>query len=108
MPLRRAATEPAVRYTYQGRDTGLDDYLSRHRTTGFLILKGDTILAERYQYDRTPEHRMNSYSMAKTIVAMLVGIAQSEGRSAPSTIAPSATSPSSRARRTARRRFGTC
>ncbi len=79
-PLRRAATEPVFRYTYQGQESGLDDYLSRHRTTGFLILKGDTILAERYQYDRTPEHRMNSYSMAKTIVAMLVGIAQSEGR----------------------------
>jgi CubicO group peptidase (beta-lactamase class C family) len=78
-PLKRAAAEPAIRYRYQSQDCGLDDYLSRHRTTGLLILKGDTILAERYQYDRTPEQRMASYSMAKTIVAMLVGIALSEG-----------------------------
>ena len=45
-----------------------------------MILKGDTILVERYQYDRKPEHRMNSYSMAKTLVAMLVGVALSEGQ----------------------------
>lgn len=43
-------------------------------------MKGDTILAERYQYDRKPEQRMTSYSMAKTIVGMLVGIALSEGK----------------------------
>jgi len=79
-PLKRAAIEHPIRYRYQSQDCGLDDYLSRHRTTGLLILKGDTILAERYQYDRMPEQRMASYSMAKTIVAMLVGIALAEGR----------------------------
>jgi CubicO group peptidase (beta-lactamase class C family) len=78
-PLKRAAAEPAIRYTYLSQASGLDDYLSRHRTTGLLILKGDTILAERYQYDRKPEQRMASFSMAKTIVAMLVGVALSEG-----------------------------
>jgi CubicO group peptidase (beta-lactamase class C family) len=80
-PLKRAAAEPVILYTYQSHGaSGLDDYLSRNRTTGLLILKGDTILAERYQYDRKPEQRMASYSMAKTIVAMLVGIALSEGK----------------------------
>jgi CubicO group peptidase (beta-lactamase class C family) len=78
--LKRAAREPAIRYRYQSQDGGLDDYLSRHRTTGLLILKGDTILAERYQYDRKPEQRMTSFSMAKMIVAMLVGVALSEGK----------------------------
>jgi CubicO group peptidase (beta-lactamase class C family) len=79
-PLARAAAEPSFRYTYESQSRGVDDYLARNRTTGLLILKGDTILVERYQYGRTPEHRMNSYSMAKTIVAMLVGVALSEGR----------------------------
>jgi CubicO group peptidase (beta-lactamase class C family) len=78
-PLMRAPSEPAIRYTFQSRDSAIDDYLARHRTTALLILKGDTILVERYQYDRTPEQRMTSYSMAKTIVAMLVGIALSDG-----------------------------
>lgn len=78
-PLKRAAREPPIRYTFQGATSGIDDYLSRHRTTGLLIIKGDTILVERYQYDRTPQHRMTSFSMAKTVVGMLVGIALSEG-----------------------------
>lgn len=78
--LKRVATEPAIRYRFQSQDLGLDDYLAGHRTTGLLILKDDTIIAERYQYDRKPEHRMASYSMAKTIVAMLVGVALADGR----------------------------
>ncbi len=78
-PLKHAAAEPAIRYSYQTQTGDLDDFLSRHRTTGLLILRGDTIVVERYQYDRTPQHRMASFSMAKTIVAMLVGIAISEG-----------------------------
>jgi CubicO group peptidase (beta-lactamase class C family) len=78
--LKRVATEPAIRYRFQGQDRGLDDYLAGHRTTGLLILRDDTIIAERYQYDRKPEHRMASYSMAKTIIAMLVGIALADGK----------------------------
>jgi CubicO group peptidase (beta-lactamase class C family) len=78
-PLRRAPAEPAIHYTYRGNPATLDDYLSRNRTTGLLVLKGDTILVERYQYDRNATQRLASYSMAKTVVAMLVGIALSEG-----------------------------
>ena len=77
--LRRADAEPDFRYRWQGTTAGLDDYLATHRTTGLLILKGDTILAERYQYERNATHRMTSMSMAKTVVAMLVGVAIEEG-----------------------------
>ena len=79
LPLKRAATEPAIRYSYAQGGGSIDDYLSHTRATGLLILKGDTILVERYQYDRTPVHRLASYSMAKSITAMLVGIALDEG-----------------------------
>jgi len=79
-PLKRVAADPVIRYTHESRISDLDDYLSRNRTTGLLILKGDTILVERYQYDRKPDQRMTSYSMAKTIVAMLVGVALAEGK----------------------------
>jgi CubicO group peptidase (beta-lactamase class C family) len=41
-------------------------------------VQGDSVLVERYQYDRKPEHRFASASMAKTVVAMLIGIALSE------------------------------
>jgi CubicO group peptidase (beta-lactamase class C family) len=45
-----------------------------------LIAKDDTILYEHYQYARTDRDRFLSQSMAKTITAMLIGIAVSENK----------------------------
>ena len=78
--LKRAAAEPVVRYEHQGETRTLDDYLARNPATGLLIAQGDTILVERYQYARTDQHRFASWSMAKTVTAMLVGVAIAEGR----------------------------
>ena len=78
--LARAASEPAVRYEYQGQTFTLDDYLARNPATGLLVARGDTILVERYQYARHDRHRFTSWSMAKTVTAMLIGIAIAEGR----------------------------
>jgi CubicO group peptidase (beta-lactamase class C family) len=78
--LARTATEPALRYQYEGETRTLDDYLARNPTTGLLIARGDTILVERYQYARNDRHRFTSFSMAKTVTAMLIGIANAEGR----------------------------
>ena len=77
-PLARAASEPAVRYEYQGQTFTLDDYLARNPATGLLVAHGDTILIERYQYARHDRHRFTSWSMAKTVTAMLIGIAIAE------------------------------
>ncbi len=79
-PLGQAEKEPQITYSYKWPLQTVDDYLARNRSTGLLILKDNAILLERYQYDRRPEDRMTSYSMAKTIVAMLIGIALHEGR----------------------------
>jgi CubicO group peptidase (beta-lactamase class C family) len=79
LPLKRAPLEVPI--TYKHRDNppaDVNDFLSRHRNTGLLIIREDTVLYERYQYDRRPEHRFQSFSMAKTVVAMLVGIALAE------------------------------
>jgi hypothetical protein len=43
--------------------------------TGLLIAQDDQILFEHYQYGRTDRDRLISQSMAKSIIAMLVGIA---------------------------------
>ena len=86
--IRRAATpsrlvrvnsEPALRYEFGGETRTLDGYLARNPATGLLIARGDTILAERYQYGRNDRHRFTSWSMAKTVISMLVGIAIAEG-----------------------------
>lgn len=72
--------EPPITWRFEGADRTLDDYLARTPTTGLLIAQGDTILVERYQYGRTDRDRFTSWSMAKTVTAMLVGIAIAEGR----------------------------
>jgi CubicO group peptidase (beta-lactamase class C family) len=77
--LARAASEPAVRYEYQSQTFTLDDYLARNPATGLLVARDDTILIERYQYGRNDRHRITSWSMAKTVTSMLIGIAIADG-----------------------------
>jgi CubicO group peptidase (beta-lactamase class C family) len=77
--LRRVA-EPAIPWTFQGLELTLDDYVARNPATGLLIARDDTIFVERYQYGRTDRDRFASWSMAKTVTAMLIGIAIADGR----------------------------
>jgi CubicO group peptidase (beta-lactamase class C family) len=76
--LKRPASEQKISYKYQDKSGDTDSYQEHSRNTGLLVLKGDQIVVERYQYDRKPTDKMQSYSMAKTVVAMLVGIAIAE------------------------------
>ena len=68
-----------IRYGFTGLELTLDDYLNRQPVTGLLIAKDNTILVERYQYGRTDTDRLTSFSMAKSVVALLIGIALKEG-----------------------------
>jgi CubicO group peptidase (beta-lactamase class C family) len=81
MPLPRAAQEPRFRWNVEhlGNLT-VDDYLARQRIMGLMIIKDGVVQVERYQYDRTPAHRFVSHSMAKSITAIGIGLALSEGK----------------------------
>jgi CubicO group peptidase (beta-lactamase class C family) len=87
-PVKRAATpwpfkralEPPIVYTFKSERLSIEDYLRRNPATGLLIAKDDTILYEHYQYARTDSDRFLSQSMAKTITAMLIGIAVAENK----------------------------
>jgi CubicO group peptidase (beta-lactamase class C family) len=80
--VQKAAVAHALKPVEKAPDEGVDAlvsaFLDANQNTGLLVLKGDTILAERYQYERTAQHRFSSASMAKTVLSMLVGIAVSE------------------------------
>jgi CubicO group peptidase (beta-lactamase class C family) len=81
-PLQRAAKEPAIRYrispTASLERLSLEDFVAGNRNTGLLVLRDDLVLVERYQYGRSEEQRFASMSMAKTVLAMLVGVALQE------------------------------
>lgn len=81
MPLPKAAVEANYRWRIdQQQSLGVDDYLSRQRIMGLMVVKDGVIQLERYQYERTPAHRFNSHSMAKSLTALAVGIALNEGK----------------------------
>lgn len=81
MPLPRVAVEPPLRWLADdGRELRVDDYLARQRVMGLMIVKDGVVQVERYQYERGPEHRFVSHSMAKSIVSLAVGLALQEGK----------------------------
>ena len=78
-PLPVAAQPAVIRYRYRNIGYTLDDYLDRQRITGLLVIRGGEIVAERYRYGRSDQARFLSYSMAKSITSLLVGIALERG-----------------------------
>ena len=77
-PLPRNSSEPKIEYRFEQQTRTLDDFLNRQRVTGLLLIKDGEVLAERYQYDRKPDNRFVSHSMAKSIVSIAVGMALAE------------------------------
>ncbi|NBT99756.1 MAG: class A beta-lactamase-related serine hydrolase [Betaproteobacteria bacterium] len=70
---------PPVTWRWGLFSQSIDDFLDKTKTTGLLILKDGQVVAERYQYDRKPDMPMRSFSMAKTVTALLIGIAHDKG-----------------------------
>lgn len=58
----------------------LEQYLTTFCTTGFLVLKDDRIVYERYVQGRKPDDSLLSASMSKSILALLIGIAVKDGK----------------------------
>lgn len=77
--LPAAAAPPAIQYRFRNIGYTLDDYLERQQITGLLILKDGRVVAERYRYGRTADARFVSFSMSKSVTALLVGIAVERG-----------------------------
>jgi CubicO group peptidase (beta-lactamase class C family) len=77
-PWRFKRTSVDIRYSYRGKQSSIEDYLSRNPVMGLLIAKDSEILCEHYQYARTDRDRFSSQSMAKSIMGILIGIAVSE------------------------------
>ena len=58
----------------------LDDFVDAYPVTSLIAAQADKILEERYPRMRLPSDKFASFSMAKSITSLLVGIALDEGK----------------------------
>ena len=74
-------TEPFVlTYSSNGKTYSLDDYLDKGDVTGFLVMKDDQIIFEKYLHGAEPGDRFVSFSVGKSILSVLFGTAVDEGK----------------------------
>jgi hypothetical protein len=78
-PLRVELRDPPPFTSSTGATGTFNAFLETWPTTGLLIARKGTILFERYQFDRTPDMRMTSWSMAKSVTSLLLGICIDRG-----------------------------
>lgn len=64
--------------TGKGRKAELETVLNSHETTAFIVIRNDSILYEGY-YNGSARHSVNTtFSVAKSITALLLGVAVDE------------------------------
>lgn len=80
LALAPAARPFAPSYAYEGKTYSVDDFMTRNKVSGLLILKGQTVLLERYAQGADAGTKFVSFSMGKSIVSTLIGLAIAEGK----------------------------
>lgn len=68
-----------VRFTDQGRQYDLEEYLELNRVAGLLVLDHGRIKLERYRFGNSERTHWMSMSIAKSITSTLIGAAVRQG-----------------------------
>ena len=66
-------------YVFRGQAKNLPQFIDKTGTTGMVVVKDDTILFEKYYRGNTEKTRAISWSVAKSFVSALIGVAVGEG-----------------------------
>ena len=66
-------------YHWAGGERSPDDYLDTWDVTALLVAKQGVVLSEHYRHERTSEMRFTSWSMAKSVTSLLLGICIDRG-----------------------------
>ncbi|MEQ8859109.1 MAG: serine hydrolase domain-containing protein [Pseudomonadales bacterium] len=69
----------AVRFAVAGEMLGIEDYMTRDRVAGLLVLRNGEVLYERYGLGNDRNSRWISFSVAKSVTSMMVGAAIQDG-----------------------------
>jgi CubicO group peptidase (beta-lactamase class C family) len=68
-----------IEIDHNGTTMTLDEYFRNHNTAGLIVIQDGKILYERYGLGNTAASRWVSFSVAKSVVAMLIGAAIQDG-----------------------------
>lgn len=63
----------------EGEAMGWREFLEKEKTLAFLIIRNDTILAEDYLFDYNAASIVPSFSVAKSVISILIGCAIEDG-----------------------------
>jgi len=66
-------------YTWKGKSYGADEFYERSLTNALLVLKNGKTVVERYRNDSNERTGFISFSMAKAVLSLLVGMASEDG-----------------------------
>lgn len=78
-PLPRNEGSLPESFEHDGKTVSTEEFLARTRTTGLLVLHNGEIHTEQYWQGAGRDSQLTSWSVAKTFVAALVGIAHEQG-----------------------------
>jgi CubicO group peptidase (beta-lactamase class C family) len=78
-PLPAAATQIDPKVTFNRRASSLDAFMKDNRITGLMAVKDGEIVLEKYALGRKPTDRWTSFSVAKSVTAILMGAAIKDG-----------------------------
>lgn len=79
-PLPVAAKPLELNFKVGDQTWTIDDYMTRNRAAGLLVIKDGQVVLERYGLGQTPQMRWTSFSVAKSFSSTLVGAAIRDGK----------------------------
>ena len=75
-----APMELPMAYAFKGEQRKLTDFLAKTSTTSFLVLRKGKLASEQYFNGAQADSRFTSWSMAKSFVVTLIGMAILDGK----------------------------
>lgn len=81
--VKHGTSEPwavSSQFNQKSPDAKILDTIQENKTIAFLVIQNDSILYENYWRGYTDKSLSGSFSMAKSVVSMLMGIAIEEGK----------------------------